>query len=158
MAGRLPTASCRRNSTGTRRMRTLSRTSSAASPKARDVSTATSCRLASSSASSSLMTPPPPPSGGDSKLTKRIRMPCRRARAARAEGPCTGWPVLAHCLHRQSSPSRHAPRPLFGAVCPERAVAAGLVLPYADAAATGLHLAEISHHVAPGAHAVVVLD
>jgi hypothetical protein len=32
------------------------------------------------------------------------------------------------------------------------------VLPYADAAATGLHLAEIGSHVAPGAHAVVVLD
>src|SRR5690242_10272701 len=47
---------------------------------------------------------------------------------------------------------------LFGAVCPERAVGAGLVLPYANAEATGLPLAEIGHHVAPGAHAVVVLD
>jgi hypothetical protein len=37
-------------------------------------------------------------------------------------------------------------------------VGAGLVLPYAHAAATGLHLAEISHRVAPGAHGVVVLD
>jgi DDE superfamily endonuclease len=32
------------------------------------------------------------------------------------------------------------------------------VLPYADAAATGLHLAEIGREVAPGAHGVVVLD
>ena len=47
---------------------------------------------------------------------------------------------------------------LFGAVCPERAVGAALVLPRADAAATGLHLAEISREVTPGAHAVVVLD
>jgi DDE superfamily endonuclease len=47
---------------------------------------------------------------------------------------------------------------LFGAVCPERAIGAALVLPCADAAAMGLHLAEISHHVAPGAHGVVVLD
>src|SRR3954462_14429415 len=47
---------------------------------------------------------------------------------------------------------------LFGAVCPERAVGAALVLPYADTEATGLHLAEIGRHVAPGAHAVVVLD
>jgi hypothetical protein len=31
------------------------------------------------------------------------------------------------------------------------------VLPYADAAATGLHLTGISRHVAPGAHGVVVL-
>src|SRR4051812_46923678 len=47
---------------------------------------------------------------------------------------------------------------LFGAACPERAVGAALVLPYADTAATGLHLAEIGRAVAPGAHAVVVLD
>ena len=53
---------------------------------------------------------------------------------------------------------RYAWAYLFGAVCPERAVGAGLVLPYANAEATGLHLAEIGHHVAPGAHAVVVLD
>ena len=53
---------------------------------------------------------------------------------------------------------RHAWACLFGAVCPERAVGAALVLPYADTEATGLHLAEIGHHVAPGAHAVVVLD
>ena len=53
---------------------------------------------------------------------------------------------------------RYAWAYLFGAVCPERAVGAALVLPHADAAATGLHLAEIGRHVAPGAHAVVVLD
>ena len=53
---------------------------------------------------------------------------------------------------------RYAWAYLFGAVCPERAIGAALVLPYADAAATGLHLAEISDQVAPGAHAVVVLD
>jgi DDE superfamily endonuclease len=53
---------------------------------------------------------------------------------------------------------RYAWAYLFGAVCPGRAVAAGLVLPYADAAATGLHLAEISREITPGAHGVVVLD
>ena len=42
---------------------------------------------------------------------------------------------------------RYAWAYLFGAVCPERAVGAALVLPYADAAATGLHLAEIGRHV-----------
>ena len=47
---------------------------------------------------------------------------------------------------------------LFGAACPERRIGAGLVLPYANADAMTLHLAEISKHVAPGAHAVVVLD
>src|SRR4051794_25097875 len=53
---------------------------------------------------------------------------------------------------------RYAWAHLFGAVCPERAVAAALVLPYADTEAAGLHLAEIGRHVAPGAHGVVVLD
>ena len=53
---------------------------------------------------------------------------------------------------------RYAWAYLFGAVCPERAVAAGLVLPHVDTEAMGLHLAGIDRHVAPGAHAVVVLD
>jgi hypothetical protein len=53
---------------------------------------------------------------------------------------------------------RYAWTYLSGAVCPERAVGAGLVLPYANIEAMGLHLAEISREVTPGAHAVVVLD
>ena len=53
---------------------------------------------------------------------------------------------------------RYAWAYLFGAVCPERAADAALVLPRADAAAMGLHLAEIGRHVTAGAHAVVVLD
>jgi transposase len=47
---------------------------------------------------------------------------------------------------------------LFGAVCPGRGAAAGLVLPVANADAMALHLEAISAQVAPGAHAVVVLD
>ena len=53
---------------------------------------------------------------------------------------------------------RYAWAYLFGAVCPERAIGAGLVLPYVNAAAMSLHLQEISRHVASGAHAVLVLD
>jgi transposase len=47
---------------------------------------------------------------------------------------------------------------LFGAVCPERAVGAALVMPFADSHALSVHLKEIAHHVAPGAHAALVLD
>ena len=47
---------------------------------------------------------------------------------------------------------------LFGAICPAEGKAAGLVLPKCDTAAMSLHLAEISQAVAPGAHAVVMLD
>src|SRR5918994_4998479 len=53
---------------------------------------------------------------------------------------------------------RYAWAYLFGAVCPERAVGAGLVLPFANAEAMNLHLQEVSRYVAPGAHAVLVLD
>ena len=37
-------------------------------------------------------------------------------------------------------------------------MAAGLVMPFADTAAMNAHLAEIARTVAPGAHAVLVLD
>jgi hypothetical protein len=47
---------------------------------------------------------------------------------------------------------------IFGAVCPERATAAGLVLPFANTEAMNLHLAEIARTVAPDAHALLLLD
>ena len=47
---------------------------------------------------------------------------------------------------------------LFGAVCPERAVGTALVMPYANSEAMNLHLREIARAVAPGAHAIIVLD
>lgn len=40
---------------------------------------------------------------------------------------------------------------LFGAVCPERGVAAGLVLPTVNTEAMSAHLAEISRTIAPEA-------
>jgi transposase len=43
-------------------------------------------------------------------------------------------------------------------VCPARGIGAGLVLPLANTHAMNLHLAEISRHVAAGAHAVVQMD
>jgi hypothetical protein len=47
---------------------------------------------------------------------------------------------------------------IFGAVCPARGTGAALVLPYANAEAMNLHLAEISRCTAPGAHSVVTTD
>src|SRR4051812_15883110 len=47
---------------------------------------------------------------------------------------------------------------LFGAICPTRGAAAGLVLPRCNTAAMALHLAEISQTIEPGAHAVLLLD
>jgi hypothetical protein len=54
--------------------------------------------------------------------------------------------------------NRHHSVWLFGAVCPARGAAAGLVLPQVSAEAMSLHLAEVSTQVAPDAHAVVGLD
>jgi hypothetical protein len=53
---------------------------------------------------------------------------------------------------------RHTNAYIFGAVCPARDVGAALVMPYVDTEAMNLHLAEISRTVAPGAHAVVIVD
>ena len=47
---------------------------------------------------------------------------------------------------------------LFGAVCPGRAVGAGIVMPYANTEAMNEHLKEIGKAVSPGAHAAIVLD
>jgi transposase len=47
---------------------------------------------------------------------------------------------------------------VFGAICPERGEGAGLVLPNCNSEAMQLHLSEIAHAVAPGAHAVILLD
>ena len=61
---------------------------------------------------------------------------------------------------RPSAPrdQRTASSYIFGAICPERGVGAGLVLPWCNSATMSLHLAEISQAVSPGAHAVVLLD
>ena len=54
--------------------------------------------------------------------------------------------------------TRYTSAYLFGAVCPERGVGAGLVMPRANTDALNAHLAEIARAVAPGAHAVLVMD
>jgi hypothetical protein len=61
---------------------------------------------------------------------------------------------------RPSAPhdQRTASSYIFGAICPERGVGAGLVLPWCNSATMSLHLAEISQAVSPGAHALVLLD
>ena len=47
---------------------------------------------------------------------------------------------------------------IFGAACPARGATAGLILPNVDAEAMGLHLSEIANSVAPGAHALLIID
>src|SRR5215210_2054109 len=61
---------------------------------------------------------------------------------------------------RPSAPKdqRTASASIFGAICPAEGKGAGLVLPRCTTEAMALELAEISRAVAPGAHAIVLLD
>jgi len=61
---------------------------------------------------------------------------------------------------RPSAPhdQRTASTYIFGAVCPKQGKGAALVLPSCNTEAMSLHLAEIATEVAPGAHAVLLLD
>jgi hypothetical protein len=54
--------------------------------------------------------------------------------------------------------NRHDSVYLFGAVCPDRAVGAAIIMPAVNSEAMSEHLAEIASQVAPGAHAVLVCD
>jgi len=47
---------------------------------------------------------------------------------------------------------------IFGAICPQRGVGAALVLPRCNTQAMQWHLDEIGCQIAPGAHAVLMLD
>jgi len=47
---------------------------------------------------------------------------------------------------------------IFGAVCPKKKQAAGIVVPYANQSSFSEHLKEISYHVPKGRHAVLVMD
>jgi transposase len=54
--------------------------------------------------------------------------------------------------------NRHDSAYLFGAICPARGIGAAIIMPTVNAEAMNEHLKEISTQVAPGAHAVLVLD
>jgi len=57
-------------------------------------------------------------------------------------------------IHDQRTQSTY----VFGAVCPERGTGAAVVLPACNSEAMQLHLDEIATKVAPGAHAILILD
>ena len=53
---------------------------------------------------------------------------------------------------------RAASASIYGAICPAEGKGAALVLPHCNTEGMTLHLAEIAATVAPGAHAVLLLD
>jgi len=61
---------------------------------------------------------------------------------------------------RPSAPrdQRTASTYIFGAICPKQGKGAGLILPACNTEAMNLHLAEIAKTVAPGTHAVLLVD
>jgi transposase len=61
---------------------------------------------------------------------------------------------------RPSAPhdQRTASAYIFGAICPQQGKGAALVLPGCDTEAMNLHLEQIAAEVAPGHHAVLILD
>ena len=59
---------------------------------------------------------------------------------------------------RQPADQRYENAYLFGAFCPARDTGAALVLPVVNTQAMQYHLDEISATVAPGAHAIVLMD
>ena len=69
-------------------------------------------------------------------------------------------PPLGAARHPTSAPhdQRTASTYIFGAVCPKEGKGAALVLPACNTEAMNLHLAEIATEVAPGRHAVLLLD
>ena len=75
---------------------------------------------------------------------------------------CAGW-LGGRWTRRGTRPSaphdqRTASTYIFGAICPGEGKGAALVLPACNTEAMNLHLAEIATEVAPGKHAVLVLD
>jgi len=61
---------------------------------------------------------------------------------------------------RPSAPKdqRTASTYIFGAICPKEGKGAALVLPACNIEAMNLHLAEIATEIAPGKHAILLLD
>jgi len=59
---------------------------------------------------------------------------------------------------RQPKDQRYDNAYLFGAVCPSRDTGVAVIMPNADTEAMQKHIDEISRAVAPGAHALIILD
>ena len=59
---------------------------------------------------------------------------------------------------RQPADLRYQNAYLFGVICPARGTGAAIMMPTADTQAMQAHLNEIAQAVAPGAHAVILMD
>jgi hypothetical protein len=92
-----------------------------------------------------IVSTPPGPTGSWTSGPKVRNLGCRKS----------GWP---HSRRSWKLAQRYDNAYLFGAICPARGVGAALALPHADTDMMQLHLDEIAHNVAEGAHAMLLLD
>ena len=98
----------------------------------------------------------------EARIGQKNKITRRWAKLARGHDKrsLVGWPAEGKRGTRPSAPNdqRTASTYIFGAICPAEGKGAGLVLPRCTTEAMTLHLAEIATMVAPGAHAILVLD
>jgi len=89
--------------------------------------------------------------------TERSGSATRRARIGQKTKIARRWAPRGT---RPSAPQdqRTASTSIFGAICPEQGKAAGLIRPRCNTEAMNLHLGAISAAVAPGRHAVLLVD
>lgn len=80
-----------------------------------------------------------------------------KARLGQKNGQVRQW-AKKGTRPRQPADQRYKNAYLFGAICPKRGVGAALMLPKANTEAMQMHLDEISRHVAPSAHAAILMD
>jgi hypothetical protein len=88
---------------------------------------------------------------------RRRTIPQDKARIGQKNGIARLW-ARRGTRPRQPADQRYQNAYLFGAICPAKGKGAALVLPRCNTEGMTLHLAEIATMVAPGAHAVVLLD
>ena len=94
----------------------------------------------------------------DETPDKTIELWCRDETRVGQKGRCThGWAATGS---RPPGPidTRYANASIFGAFCPARDTAVGLIRPRADTAMMQLHLDEISAQLPPHVHAAMIGD
>jgi hypothetical protein len=86
----------------------------------------------------------------------------RRSRHLKKTFPDVVMQAVSTCAPgtppRQPKDQRYENAYVFGAVCPSRDTGVAVIMPYADTEAMQKHVDEIGRAVAPGAHALIILD
>ena len=86
-----------------------------------------------------------------------VRWPVVRI-GLRGIGWARPWRSRGRTTRRRSRAAWRGRRRVFGAICPDRAVGAAVIMPAVNTEAMNEHLQEISTQIAPGAPALLVCD